>query len=111
MSRTLTETNDSPQMLEELVRWGYQGGRRYWDTLISYIAAVEHEYNGPNSIPTRFHLRLVGTRDYRFYNGYDFRYGLVNDFLKGLRIGAGCLDSERFILPNFDSEPRIQLIS
>jgi hypothetical protein len=91
-------------MLDELVRWGYQGGRRYWDTLISYIAGIEHEYNGPSSVPTRFHLRLIGARDYQFYNQYDFRYGLVNDFLRGLKVGSESLDNANFILPTYDGE-------
>jgi hypothetical protein len=91
-------------MLDELVRWGYQGGRRYWDTLISYIAGIEHEYNGSSSVPTRFHLRLIGARDYQFYNQYDFRYGLVNNFLRGLKVGSGSLDNANFILPTYDGE-------
>jgi hypothetical protein len=98
-------------MLDDFVWWGFHGGRRYWDTLVLYIAEIEHRYNGLSSVPIKFHLRLCGKKDYKFYNHYDFRYGLVNEFLQGLKVASESVDVEIFILPEFESEIMVWFIS
>lgn len=89
-------------MTDELIGWGYQGGHRFWNTLQDYIAEIEYGYQGPQSVPTKLHLRLCGKKDYRFYDNYDFRFGLVNDFLRGLKVAAGLGADENLVLPTIE---------
>jgi hypothetical protein len=70
--------------------------------LTEYIKEIEHTYQGPQSVPTKFHLQLCGKKDYKFYDNYDFRFGLVNDFLRGLKVAAGMTDADHLVLPTIE---------
>ena len=89
-------------MTDELIGWGYQGGHRFWNTLFQYIAEIEHAYQGHLSVPTKFHLRLCSKKDYKFYDNYDFRFGLVNEFLRGLKVAASLDEGESLVLPTIE---------